>query len=91
MSDDRVRPIREGVVRSAEKQMVLDYVASEYDNMTDREGEPVALIFAFVGKDGGACAAYFTNKDIQDRNMLFISRGVQAIQTDMAVKWDKIP
>lgn len=78
MSD--VRPIREGIVSSPEKQLLLDYIAGEYDKMTQSLGQPVALVFAFVGTEGGASSGYYTVKEIESCNLLFISRGVQAIQ-----------
>jgi histidinol phosphatase-like enzyme len=57
--------------------------------LTPSSGEPVALVFALVSEQGGCCAGYFTLKQVEDRNTLFISRGVKAIEGDYIRKWAK--
>lgn len=86
---DNVKTIRQGIVMSEDKQAFLDYVASEYDALAAHSNEPVVIVFAFANIDGIASASYLTKTAIADRNMLYIARAVQAIQTGMVTKWDK--
>lgn len=87
---DKVTPIRDDVVMTKDKQTFLDTIAKYYDETTATfEGEaPVAIVFAFVVEKGGCRAGYHTLDVIDDRNLLYISRAVTCIQTDIGT-WDK--
>lgn len=87
MTNDRIRPIREGISSSADKQQFLDVVAGAYDRLAADAGEPVTLVFCFVNLKGDATPAYLTLAPVDDRNVLYLSRGVMAIVSDYN-EWD---
>ena len=87
MSGDKIAKLSPDVVISEGKQSFMDHLAQEYDRFTKSKGEPVALVFTFVTIDGAASASYMTMHCVEDRNMLYISRGLNALQS-AAMDWD---
>ena len=80
-----VHPIRAGIVASAGKQALLDTIAAAYDDAAAREGEPIAVVYAFVNADGGGVTGYHVLGETE-RNSLYIARAVQMVATD-AHQW----
>jgi len=88
MTDDKIRPLRQGIVGSPDKQQFLDAVATAYDKLTGGPGPPVALVFAFVAETGEANPSYITLSKVDDRNLLYLARAVMALNSDYHV-WDR--
>jgi hypothetical protein len=90
MTDDRVRRIRDDVVLGEGKQTFLDTIASAYDEHVCLTGEePVCVVFALVGETGTAKTGYHTLSPVEDRNALFVARGVQVLRIDEHT-WDSV-
>lgn len=85
--DDRVKPIREGVVPSQGKQDFLDTCSQIYDSCAERHGEPVAMVVAISSLDGGASTGYHTIKGAERPTSLYIARCVSVLHMDLA-HWD---
>lgn len=90
MSDTgTVTPLFGGEVQSSDKQMMLDYVAQWFDDMAKEDNAPQCLLFSLVSEKGAVKCGYITTDKIGDRNTLYISRALMALQVDYNV-WDSI-
>lgn len=80
-------PIRPNVMHSATKQKFLDYVAQQFDEMTEHSGEPVAIVFGMCNAEAVAKSNYITEQE-GSIVALLLARITQVIQYD-ALEWSR--
>jgi hypothetical protein len=76
---DNVTPLKGSIQLNADKQTLLDTLASSIDQLMSTEEELAGVVFSVVGVKGATQTGYHTLNKVMDRNTLYISRGVMAI------------
>lgn len=78
---DNITSLHGGEVTVSQKQQFLDTIAMAYDQLAG-DDQPVAMVYGFVGYEGGVRSGYHTMHEIRDLNKLHLSRAYVAIAID---------